>query len=297
MTRAAAIVLILLTTGMAAAAGQPVAVAVTSLHDAFVRELDPMSNYGAGGALCVAGVASVNGAAQPRGRFDAVLKFDVAAALADFDADFGAGHWVLSSVDLQVAQVGAPANTLFPRGDGNFEVAWLSEDAWAEGIGSPGSPQTPSGSELTWLSLQSLLNTATRRSLGVFSATQLTQVNQYSLALDPDFVADMLATGLVSLHVAPQSTTLGFTFHSRNFGDPTSRPQLILIAAPFLRGDMNCDDVLDNSDVDLFVLSLADPTSYHLAYPECDILRADLNADGVIDGRDVTLFIAALLSP
>ncbi len=278
------------------AAGQTTA-AVDPLHDSLARELDPASNFGGAGLLCVAGAASVNSVGQLRGRYDSVMKFDVSPALAAFDADFGVGHWILSSIDLQVFQMAAPENAFFPRGDGDFEIAWISDDSWAEGAGTPNSPQTPSGSEITWNSLQTLLAIATRRPIGVFHATQQTQANVYGLILDPDFSADLLATGLVSLHLTAASPGLGLTVHSRNFSDPNRRPQLILTAAPFLRGDMNCDAVVDNSDVALFVLSLADPTSYHLAYPECDILRADMNSDGEVDGRDITLFIAELLSP
>ena len=59
--------------------------AADALHDALARELDPGSNFGGAGLLCVAGTASVNDVGQPRGRFDTAMKFDVSAALATFD--------------------------------------------------------------------------------------------------------------------------------------------------------------------------------------------------------------------
>ncbi|HPF40947.1 MAG TPA: endonuclease [Phycisphaerae bacterium] len=62
-------------------------------------------------------------------------------------------------------------------------------------------------------------------------------------------------------------------------------------------GDLNCDSVLDYSDVEPFALAIVDATSYGVMFPACDIHRADMNEDNVIDSRDVAGFVGALLQP
>ncbi len=61
-----------------------------------------------------------------------------------------------------------------------------------------------------------------------------------------------------------------------------------------LRGDTNCDGVLNFFDIDPFVLALFDPAAYAAAYPDCEIASADLNADGQVNFFDIDPFVAAL---
>ncbi len=60
-------------------------------------------------------------------------------------------------------------------------------------------------------------------------------------------------------------------------------------------GDMNCDGVTDNGDIDAFVLALLSATDYAAAYPNCDIDNADTNNDGHVDNADIDSFVALLL--
>ena len=59
-------------------------------------------------------------------------------------------------------------------------------------------------------------------------------------------------------------------------------------------GDLNCDGVLNNFDVDAFVLALTDASGYATAYPDCDRTRADCNEDGSINNFDIDPFVAML---
>jgi serine protease AprX len=59
-------------------------------------------------------------------------------------------------------------------------------------------------------------------------------------------------------------------------------------------GDLNCDGLLDTSDIDPFVLALIDPAAYAAAFPECFPIRADLNGDGLVDGADIDPFVTCL---
>lgn len=269
-------------------------VTLTAVHDSLVREEDSTSNFGGAGLLCVAGNESVNGIGELRGRFDSLVKFEAASLVAAFDTAYGAGQWTITDAVLQVYELAGPENSFFPRGTGDFEVSWLSEDSWLEGTGSPSSPSHGAG-EITWDALQLILATADESELGTYSNVGVDGVRQYILTATDSFADDLKAGGMVSLHFSPQTDGLGFPFHSRNFGDASRRPRLFVTAAPL--GDMNCDDAVDLLDVDPYVFALVDPAGFALAYPGCALARADMNQDGGEDGEDLQDFAAALLDP
>lgn len=58
----------------------------------------------------------------------------------------------------------------------------------------------------------------------------------------------------------------------------------------YIRGDMNCDEVVDCDDVDPFVLALSDPDAWELQYPDCPIENGDVNEDGSFDFGDINPF-------
>ena len=64
--------------------------------------------------------------------------------------------------------------------------------------------------------------------------------------------------------------------------------------AQFARGDLNCDGVLDNFDIDAFVLALTDTGGYLLAYPDCDIDRADIDCDASVNNFDIDGFVSCI---
>jgi hypothetical protein len=270
-------------------------VAITPIEDAFVRQSDPSSDFGAAGLLCAAGADSVNGVGQPRGRFDSLLQFDMSGPVLAFDTAYGAGNWDISQIVLQVAQVAAPENAFFPRGIGDFDVFWLSEDSWSEGAGTPNAPIPGTGDQLTWNTLEALLTSGSETLLGTFANMGVDGTNQYGLVPQMAITSDMKSGGIVTLHVSPRSSNLGFTFHSKDFGDPLGHPQLIVSAIPILDGDLNCDGLVDVQDIPAFVSSLLDPGGYTTAHPGCNIVRADMNHDGFEDGRDIGEFIGAIL--
>lgn len=61
-----------------------------------------------------------------------------------------------------------------------------------------------------------------------------------------------------------------------------------------LRGDVNCDDAINNFDVDAFVLAVTDPQSYAQQYPDCPPLLADVNYDGAVNNFDIGVFVELL---
>ncbi len=61
-------------------------------------------------------------------------------------------------------------------------------------------------------------------------------------------------------------------------------------------GDMNCDGVVNNGDIDPFVLALNSQPDYELAYPDCDFNNGDINGDGFVNNGDIDPFVTLLSS-
>lgn len=60
------------------------------------------------------------------------------------------------------------------------------------------------------------------------------------------------------------------------------------------RSDVNCDGVVNDFDIDPFVLALTNPAAYAEAFPDCDIMTADANGDGNINNFDINAFTDCL---
>ncbi|HVP13839.1 MAG TPA: hypothetical protein VMV94_21880, partial [Phycisphaerae bacterium] len=66
-------------------------------------------------------------------------------------------------------------------------------------------------------------------------------------------------------------------------------------AYAFAPGDLNCDGVVNDSDIGPFVLALTDPVAYGEAFPSCDVMLADTRGDGQVNGLDIDSFVQILL--
>jgi probable HAF family extracellular repeat protein len=66
------------------------------------------------------------------------------------------------------------------------------------------------------------------------------------------------------------------------------------LLTPNITGDLNCDGVVNNFDIDPFVLALSDPSGYAAAFPSCDVNLADMNGDGVVNNFDIDPFVACI---
>lgn len=60
------------------------------------------------------------------------------------------------------------------------------------------------------------------------------------------------------------------------------------------RGDLDCDGLVNNFDIDPFVLALSDPAAYALMFPDCDINNADIDGDGSVNNFDIDPFVELL---
>jgi hypothetical protein len=197
--------------------------------DAFVRASAPGLNYGGAGALSVSGSNAVNGLGATNGAFDSFIRINSTALVSNFDSTFGTNNWVLNGARLTLTELGAPANTLFNRGIGSFEIRWIANDTWVEGTGTPNAPTMDGidyNTELT------LLNSSTDLNLGMFTNSGVDGVLSFWLALPSPFDNDLSAGGEVGLYLKAIDPGIGFTFDSRSFQVASGRPALEISAIP-----------------------------------------------------------------
>jgi len=100
----------------------------------------------------------------------------------------------------------------------------------------------------------------------------------------------------------PQDIYLGFgdeadKLKGNSFHKFSSQPDA-LVTNPCLgrrRADTNCDGVLNNFDIDPFVLGLTNPAGYAQTYPNCHRLCAcDTNRDGKLNNFDIDAMVQCL---
>ncbi|MGE0479287.1 MAG: DNRLRE domain-containing protein [Phycisphaerae bacterium] len=114
-----------------------------------------------------------------------------------------------------------------------------------------------------------------------------------TIAVDATAAVNADEDGVLSFaNVFPVASPL--VYHSREAGQP---PRLVLVVSTRLAGDMNCDGMVDNFDLDPFVLALASPGDYAGQFPGCDRLNGDMNDDGRVNNFDIDGFVAALTRP
>jgi hypothetical protein len=60
------------------------------------------------------------------------------------------------------------------------------------------------------------------------------------------------------------------------------------------RGDLNCDGLINNFDIDPFVLALSNPAGYAQQFPGCNRMNADIDRDGLVTNFDIDPFVACI---
>jgi hypothetical protein len=196
--------------------------------DSFVRAAAPSSNYGSSGANSISGASATSGT-NANGAFDTFIRFNTFSMVTNFNALFGSNSWAITSAAVQVFEQGAPANALFNRGKGSFEIRWIANDGWIEGTGNPGAPAS---SGIVYTNEPTLLNSSTDISLGIYTNAGVDGFLTFSLPLPTSFISDMQGGGEVGLFMTAADPVIGFTFVSRSFTPATSRPILIVSATP-----------------------------------------------------------------
>lgn len=193
-------------------------------QDAFLSASNATKNYGAAGALSIAGASASGG----KGEMQTLMRFDLSAAKSAFDAAYGAGTWTVQSLSLQLTS-GSPNNPIFnsPNTPGQFAITWLPDDSWVEGSGTP---MAPAASGVTYANQPP---SASDQAMGTGSFTGGTSGNlMYALTAAPGFSADLSVGSTASLRFVATDATLAYVFNSRDFPTVASRPQLTIVAAP-----------------------------------------------------------------
>jgi probable HAF family extracellular repeat protein len=68
----------------------------------------------------------------------------------------------------------------------------------------------------------------------------------------------------------------------------TKTAGLGVLLTPFVLGDLNCDELVDETDIPALLLLLVDPDQYAQSYPDCPGEWAgDVNQDAVLDSADL----------
>jgi hypothetical protein len=196
---------------------------VNPSQDAFVSAANPTLNYGAAGAL------EVSASGSPNGQFDSLLQFDLTTAKSTLNSTFGANHWAITGITLQLGDAG-PNNPLFnPSAAGAFTIKWMKNDGWVEGIGTPKGDST---SGITFATLPSFLSSEDV-SLGNFAFDGgTTGLNIWALALASAFAADVQTDQNVSFLMLPADQSVSYLSHSRDFGSDPPILSITAIAVP-----------------------------------------------------------------
>ena len=195
--------------------------------DTFVTSQYPASNFGGAGALSVSGPIATNVIGQQAGLLDSFMRFDMSSVASNFNSVLGLGRWVIGSVTLELFEQTDVNNTIFNGGVGPFEIRWIGTNTWTEGTGKPNA-QTTDG--VVYNDEPALLS-YDLGSLGSFVNGGTDGVVRLSLATSAGFVSSISTGSLISFFMtATTNSTVGFTFHSRNFVDPTQFPFLEVTA-------------------------------------------------------------------
>jgi hypothetical protein len=82
-----------------------------------------------------------------------------------------------------------------------------------------------------------------------------------------------------------------------NDGNYEPLTEILLLPDFTIPGDMNCDEMVDMSDIPLFVQAMLDPGGFSASTPYCDSANADVNRDGTADGGDIMPYITIVIDP
>jgi hypothetical protein len=189
-------------------------------------------NFGAAGTLIVAPATSANG------EFQSVIRFNLAAGVAQFNTAYGSNNWSVSGVSLDLTSnygVGGvqPNNPIFPViSGGQFVIEWLADDDWIEGTGTPNLPTTDG---VCFNSLPVLLA----------QPREILCTNTYSppgnnihvlwpLPLATNLVADISGGGDVTFRFYAVDNQVGYLFNSYKYGRG-NEPLIHVVATPVLK--------------------------------------------------------------
>jgi len=220
----------LLAAGASALAGSYVTPFINPSADAFVTPGSDGSlagnNYGGAGALAVSAPGSANGV------FDTVMQFDFSGVESELNTHFGATPWTVQLVTLQLTAAN-PVNPIFNASvAGQVTISWMQSNNWAEGVGSPNSPDTTTPNAITYNSFQTLVSPNDQISANFYFSGATSGTVTVSFAPTPGLLAEIADGGLGSFYFTAGDNQVSMLFNSRSFPTTTNRPELTLTAVP-----------------------------------------------------------------
>ncbi|MBK8915893.1 MAG: hypothetical protein IPM64_15090 [Phycisphaerales bacterium] len=105
-------------------------------------------------------------------------------------------------------------------------------------------------------------------------------------------ISDRKPDGTVSVYFTGDVDTDGTTSTT---DDVEAVFEIVVQVVQFQLGDMNCDGLVNNFDIDPFVLAVVDPAAYALAYPDCNPLNGDINGQDGLNNFDIDPFVDLIL--
>ncbi|QOJ15564.1 MAG: hypothetical protein HRU75_13350 [Planctomycetia bacterium] len=105
-------------------------------------------------------------------------------------------------------------------------------------------------------------------------------------------ISDRRPDGTVSVYFTGDVDTDGTTSTT---DDVEAVFEIVVQVVDFPLGDMNCDGLVNNFDIDAFVLALLDAAAYAAEYPGCNILNGDINGADGLNNFDIDPFVELLL--
>jgi len=165
-------------------------------------------NFGAAGSL------TVEAANLPKGEFQSIIEFDLAAAQSYFNSEYGVGAWSVQTVSL-VLTASAHTNAMFnPPAAGAIGISLMQNNSWVEGTGTGGDPTT---NGISYNSLESTyIDNETDQALGTFTFVGGTAgTAAYVLGLTPGVISDVTGGRDMSLRLFPADTVVSYLFNSR----------------------------------------------------------------------------------
>jgi hypothetical protein len=188
-------------------------------------------NFGAAGTMAVAPANATEG------EFQSVARFDFSGAMPVFNSAYGTNGWTVTSISLTLTSnygtAGVqPNNAIFNIiSGGNFVIAWLSDNNWAEGTGTPNLP-TMDG--VTFDSLPELLSGPTNiLCTNTYTPPGNNIPSTYKLPLNTNILAEIESGGQATFLFYAADTNISYLFNSKEYGRGND-PLINVTASPFL---------------------------------------------------------------
>ena len=173
----------------------------------FVSSGQPNMNFDNLGAMEIAAPTRAQNRTE-----ETLLGFETAAIESGFNADYGAGNWVITSVTLKLFSNVANAGTQPPSSSfnkiaaGEFELDWLSDNSW-------------NPAQITYNNISSVLPGTggnTLASLGDFDwLANGASSTTWAFDLNPNLVNEIASGGDVSIFGQPTAgSTVGYLFNT-----------------------------------------------------------------------------------